>query len=403
MGSKFARLWTASTISNLGDGIVFAAFPLIVASITRDPIAVSVFAFSLRLPWLVLALPAGVVADRFDRRWLMIGADVSRVAILGLLGLVLVGGDPPLAALYAVGFLLGAAETVFDSSAEAFLPALVEPDRLNHANGQLVGARWVANSFVGPPLGALLFVVGTALPVFVDGLTFAIAAVLVLSIDGTYVADGSRAGSFRDDVREGITWLWRQRLLRTLALMAGFYNLVVFGMVAILVLFVQDEVGLGNVGYGLILSALGVGGFLGGFLADWYVERFGEGSALILTILIAATAATTMGFTSSALVVGAMIFLFGIATTLWNVVAISLRQELTPDPLRGRVAAASKMIAYGAEPIGALVGGLVAAWVGLRGPMLVAGAGLALMVMVVLPIVNETQVEAARARAGENP
>lgn len=403
MGSKFARLWTASTISNLGDGIVFAAFPLIVASITRDPIAVSVFAFSLRLPWLVLALPAGVVADRFDRRWLMIGADVSRVAILGLLGLVLVGGDPPLAALYAVGFLLGAAETVFDSSAEAFLPAIVEPDRLNHANGQLVGARWVANSFIGPPLGALLFVVGTALPVFVDGLTFAIAAVLVLSIDGTYVADGSRAGSFRDDVREGTTWLWRQRLLRTLALMAGFYNLVVFGMVAILVLFVQDEVGLGNVGYGLILSALGVGGFLGGFLADWYVERFGEASALILTVLMAATAATTMGFTSSALVVGAMIFLFGIATTLWNVVAISLRQELTPDPLRGRVAAASKMIAYGAEPIGALVGGLVAAWVGLRGPMLVAGAGLALMVMVVLPIVNETQVEAARARAGKNP
>ncbi len=155
MGSKFARLWTASTISNLGDGIVFAAFPLIVASITRDPIAVSVFAFSLRLPWLVLALPAGVVADRFDRRWLMIGADVSRVAILGLLGLVLVGGDPPLAALYAVGVLLGAAETVFDSSAEAFPPAIVEPDRLNHANGQLVGAWWVANSFA-EPIGALV-------------------------------------------------------------------------------------------------------------------------------------------------------------------------------------------------------------------------------------------------------
>jgi predicted MFS family arabinose efflux permease len=160
--------------------------------------------------------------------------------------------------------------------------------------------------------------------------------------------------------------------------------------------------GLGNVGYGVILSALGAGGFLGGFLADWYVERFGEASALILTVLMAATAATTMGFTSSAVVVGGMIFLFGIATTLWNVVAISLRQELTPDPLRGRVAAASKMIAYGAEPIGALVGGLVAAWVGLRGPMLVAGAGLALMVMVVLPIVNETQVEAARAGAGKN-
>lgn len=399
MGSKFSRLWTASTVSNLGDGIVFAAFPLIVAGITRDPLAVAIFAFSLRLPWLLLALPAGVIADRVDRRWLMISADVIRGSLLGILGLLLVGGDPPLAILYLVGFLLGAAETVFDSSAEAFLPAIVEPDQLNRANGQLVSARWVTNSFIGPPLGALLFVVGTALPVFVDALTFGFAALLVIGIEGRYAPETSTAGNFKEEVKEGLTWLWRHRVLRTLALMAGFYNLLVFGMVAILVLFAQDEVGVGDLGYGVILSALGVGGFLGGILANWYVKRSGEASALILTILLAASAATTMGFTSDPFVMGAMIFVFGIATTLWNVVAITLRQELTPDPLRGRVAAASKMIAFGAEPLGALAGGVLAAWLGLRAPLLFAGTGLALMVIVVLPVINESEIEAVRKKA----
>ena len=201
MDSRFTRLWTASTISNLGDGVVFAAFPLIVASLTRDPIAVSVLAFSLRLPWLLFALPAGVVVDRNDRRRLMIGADVARAGALGLLAIALVSGEPSLLVLYVVGFLVGMAETIFDSAAEAFLPSIVDLEALNKANGRLVSARWVANSFVGPPLGALLFVAAAALPVAVDAITFLVAAVLVATIGGTFSADRAPStGSIRDDV-----------------------------------------------------------------------------------------------------------------------------------------------------------------------------------------------------------
>jgi MFS family permease len=400
MDSRFTRLWTASTISNLGDGIVFAAFPLIVASLTRDPIAVSVLAFSLRLPWLLFALPAGVVVDRNDRRRLMISADVARAGALGLLAIALVSGEPSLLLLYVVGFLVGMAETIFDSAAEAFLPSIVDRQALNRANGRLVSARWVANSFVGPPLGALLFVAATALPVAVDAITFLVAAVLVATIGGTFSADRAPStGSIRDDISDGVRWLWNHRLLRTTALMAGGYNLVVSGMVAILVLFAQDEVGLSDIGFGMVLAMLGVGGLLGGLVADRIEKRVGTANALILTVMTAATAATAMGFTSSALVLGASIFFFGIATTLWNVVAISLRQELTPDELRGRVAAAGKMVAYGAEPIGALIGGLTAAWIGLRAPILVAGAGLALMALFVLPIINQRTIDAAREAA----
>jgi len=400
MDSRFTRLWTASTISNLGDGVVFAAFPLIVASLTRDPIAVSVLAFSLRLPWLLFALPAGVIVDRNDRRRLMIGADFVRAAALGLLAIALAGGDPSLLVLYLVGFLAGMAETIFDSAAEAFLPAIVETATLSKANGRLVSARWLANSLIGPPLGALLFVAATWLPVGADAITFLVAAILVLTIGGTFSADRAPAtGSMRQDIAEGVRWLWNHRLLRTTALMAGGYNLVVSGMVAILVLFAQDEVGLSDVGFGLVLATLGVGGVLGGVMANRIEERVGTANALILSVVTAATAATSMGFTSSALVLGTSIFAFGIATTLWNVVAISLRQELTPDELRGRVAAAGRMVAFGAEPIGALVGGLVAAWIGLRAPILVAGAGLALMALLVLPLVNERTIEAARATA----
>jgi MFS family permease len=397
MDSRFTRLWTASTISNLGDGVVFAAFPLIVASLTRDPIAVSVLAFSLRLPWLLFALPAGVIVDRNDRRRLMISADLVRAAALGLLAIALAAGEPALWVLYVVGFGVGTAETIFDSSAEAFLPAIIEEQALSKANGRLVSARWVANSFVGPPLGALLFVWATSLPVAVDAATFLVAAILVATIGGQFSADRApSAGTMRADISQGVRWLWNHRLLRTTALMAGGYNLVVSGMVAILVLFVQDEVGLSDLGFGIVLAALGVGGLIGGLIADRIETRVGTANALILTVMTAATAATAMGFTSSALVLGASIFFFGIATTLWNVVAISLRQTLTPDELRGRAASAGKMIAFGAEPIGALIGGLVAASIGLRAPILVAGAGLALMALFVLPIINERTIEAAR-------
>lgn len=397
MDSRFTRLWTASTISNLGDGIVFAAFPLIVASLTRDPIAVSVLAFSLRLPWLLFALPAGVIVDRRNRRKLMVGADLVRATALGLLALALAAGDPALVVLYLVGFLVGMAETIFDSSAEAFLPSIVDPSDLSKANGRLVSARWVANSFIGPPLGALLFLGAAALPVAVDAATFLVAAGLVVTIRGSFTADQApTTNTMREDISEGVRWLWNHQLLRSTALMAGGYNLVVSGMVAILVLFAQDEVGLSDLGFGLVLAALGVGGLLGGLLAPKLEAALGTASALIITVLLAATAATTMGFTTSPAVMAGSIFFFGIATTLWNVVAISLRQELTPDEMRGRAAAAGKMIAFGAEPIGALVGGLVAAWIGLRAPILIAGAFLALMTLAALPSVNEHTIEDAR-------
>jgi len=196
-----------------------------------------------------------------------------------------------------------------------------------------------------------------------------------------------------------VRWLWNHRLLRTTALMAGGYNLVVSGMVAILVLFAQDEVGLSDLGFGLVLAALGVGGLLGGLVAGRIEEAVGTANTLILGVVTAATAATTMGFTSNALVLGGSILAFGVTTTLWNVVAISLRQELTPDELRGRAASAGKMVAFGAEPIGALLGGFVAAWIGLRAPILVAGAGLALMALAALPVINEGAIDAARAEA----
>jgi MFS family permease len=400
MDSRFTRLWTASTISNLGDGVVFAAFPLIVASLTRDPIAVSVMAFSLRLPWLLFALPAGVIVDRRDRRRLMMGADVVRAAALGMLAVALAVGNPSLVVLYLVGFLVGMAETIFDSAAEAFLPAIVHKPTLSKANGRLVSARWLANSFIGPPLGAILFVVATSLPVAADAATFLVAAVLVFTIRGSYTPERASApNTVRHDIREGLRWLWNHRLLRATALMAGGYNLVVSGMVAILVLFAQDEVTLSDLGFGIVLAALGVGGFLGGLIAARLEEALGTARALIIAVITSATAATTMGFTSNALVMGGSIFAFGVATTLWNVIAISLRQSLTPDELRGRVASAGKMIAFGAEPIGALLGGLVAAQIGLRGPILVAGAALALMALAAVPVVTDEAVRLARAAA----
>ncbi|MFV1972050.1 MAG: MFS transporter, partial [Acidimicrobiia bacterium] len=179
LGPRFTKLWAAAGISNLGDGIMMVAFPLVVASITRDPLLVAGATVANRIPWLLFALPSGALVDRLDRKRVMVVTDGFRAVVVSLLGLMLLAGDVGLPVIYAIGFLLGLAETFFDTSSEAILPALVPSDLLPSANGRLQATEWIGNAFVGPPFGAFLFAVTAGLPFLVDGGTFVVAALLV--------------------------------------------------------------------------------------------------------------------------------------------------------------------------------------------------------------------------------
>ena len=390
--SGFTKLWAAAGVSNLGDGVMGVAFPLLVASITRDPLLVAGATVANRIPWFLFALVSGALVDRMDRKRVMVVTDSVRFLLVGLLGVLLLAGDVGLPIIYAVAFGLGTAETFFDTSAEAIIPALVEPDRLESANGRLQATEWAANSFLGPPLGAALFVAGAGLPFIFDSISFLVAALLIATIGGTYRAQRTVEQTLGAEIGEGLHWLWGHTVLRTLSLMAGVTNLVAFGVIAIFVLFIQDIIGLGDFGYGVILSVMGVGGLLGALVSAKLVERLGQGTALISSVSMLAILAVAMGSTSSSVVVAVIGAMFGLAITMWNVVAISLRQRLTPDELRGRVASVARLLAWGTQPLGALLGGLVAGSFGLRAPFFVAAAVWVAMLLSTLGIINNRRI-----------
>ena len=396
LGSRFDKLSLAAGISNLGDGVMGAAFPLLVASLTRDPLLVAGATLAGRLPWFLFALISGALVDRMDRRRVMIFTDALRAVAVGSLAWGLGTGDVGIGIVYVVAFGLGVAETFFDTSAEAFTPRLVEPEQLAAANGRLQGLEWVGGSFVGPPIGAVLFAVTASLPFLIDAGSFAVAALFVAFIPGVFRSDRSTSTTIRSDIALGLRWLWGQRVVRTLALMAGTTNMFIFGIISIFVLFAQDILGVPDASYGILLAALGVGGLLGALLAPRMVARIGSGNTLRVAVSVQALAVAVLGTTSNEWLAGVLMAIFGFLTTSWNVVSVSLRQGLTPDALRGRVAGASRLLAWGTQPIGALAGGGVAAASGLRAPFFLAAGAFIVMLALTWRVISNESIESAR-------
>lgn len=433
LGANYWRLWSASVVSNTGDGISAVALPLLAESLTRDPLLFAGVAVAQRLPWLLFALQAGAIADRMDRRRLMWTSNAVRCVLMAALGVAVLGDVDSIWLLYAVSLALGVAETLFDNASQAILPAIVtDPDGLERANGRLFAGEIVTNQFVGPPLGGFLFGIAAAVPILVDAGTFAISAGLILAMTGSFVTrrrsavdapDADAAGDaavaptpgagtgtttsaprtrMRDEIREGLTWLWQHRLLRTLAVLLGVLNGTAMMAFAIFPLYAIGEdsvLGLGPVGFSLLLTSGAVGSVAGSLGAERFVARFGRGPTLWVTLASGVAVPLSIGLTSSIAVVVAANIVFGFTSVVWNVVTVSLRQTIIPDDLLGRVNSVYRFLGWGMMPLGSLLGGAVAAVGGIRAPFLLA-AGLSLLAMLpVTRIITSREIDAARAGA----
>lgn len=395
LGSDFGKLTWAAGISNIGDGVMGAAFPLLVASLTRDPVLVAGAAVAGRLPWFLFALISGALADRMDRKRVLIITDLMRAVGVGLLALGVWTGEVGLVAVYLVAFGLGIAETFFDTSAEAFIPRLVADEHLPSANGRLQAVEWVGGAFAGPPLGALLFATAASLPFLVDAVSFALAALMIALIPGPHRSTRTVQGTLWADIKAGLGWLWRQRLLRALVLMAGVINLVTLGITSIFVLYAQDILGVVDIGYGILLSAIGVGGLIGALVSPWIVRTIGPGNTLRYVVTSSAVLTGIFPFLGDLWAAGVIMLLFGLTANGWNVVSVSLRQKLTPDELRARVAGAARLLAFGTQPAGALLGGALGATLGLRSPFWAAAAVFTVMLVVTWQITSNQTIRAA--------
>jgi MFS family permease len=240
LGLPFWQLWSASTLSNLADGLVKIALPLVAVTLTDSPGLVAGVTLAVTLPWLVFALPAGALADRVDRRIAMVAANVARAAAVAVLAVTVALGlesSAAMWALYAVALLLGTAETVYDTCAQSILPQVVPRDRLPRANGRLIAAELTANEFVGPPLGGLLVAAGIAVAFATPAALWAAAVGALLLLRGGFAVPRAEPTTLRADVAEGLRYLWRHRLLRTLAAMTGLFNFATNATFAVFVLY----------------------------------------------------------------------------------------------------------------------------------------------------------------------
>ncbi len=399
LGPEYRKLWTASTVSNLGDGVTLVAGPLLAASLTRDPVLVAGLAFAQRLPWLLFSLISGALVDRLDRRRLMVAVDAFRTVLLGFLGLAVLSNFVSIPLLYVVFFLMGTAETLFDTASVSILPAVVPRESLEKANGRLFGAQIVSNEFAAPPLGGFLFAVAASVPFFLDAGSFAAAAVLVLFMRGKFRVDrpeGTPPTTLRAEISEGLRWLWGNRLLRTLAISLGIMNLTSTATISIFVLFAQERLGLGSVGYGVLLTSGAVGGVAGSLAAERFVGWLGAGTTMRLGLIIEAASAGVIALSREPLVVGAMFVLFGFHAIVWNVVTISLRQQIIPERLLGRVNSAYRLLGLGGMSAGALLGGVLARGFGLTAPFWFASLSVAVLALIVWPALNDETIDAAR-------
>jgi MFS family permease len=383
LGRSFRWLLVSSWVTNLGDGIALAAGPLLVASQTHDPLTVAMAAFLLRLPWLLLGLYAGVVADRFNRRLIVIATGLVRLAILLLLVTSIVTHRVDIAVVLAALFLFGVVETFGDTTTATLLPMLVDKPDLGIANSRALTGVVVWNQMAGPPVGAVLFAAGMALP-FVGQSVCVLAGVLLIArIRLPEPAAGRQRARVREDIREGWRWLWAHPAVRTLAITIFTFNVTFGAAWSVLVLYARERLGLGALGFGLITTAMAAGGLLGGACYGWLERHLHLGVIMRGGLIIETLTHLALALTRWAWFALIVFMIFGAHALIWGTTSTSVRQRAVPTEFQGRVGSVYLSGVIGGIVIGSVLGGLVASAWGVTAPFWFAFAGSAIMLAVI--------------------
>jgi MFS family permease len=433
LGASYWKLWSATAISNLGDGVSMVAYPWLASAITRSPILIALAAVASRLPWLIFTLPAGVITDRFDRKKIIVAMDAARgfltvfVAVMvylkadtlpklnELTNITDLATNWPLYIVaITASFLFGCAEVLRDNTAQTFMPSVVKEEQLEKANGQMWSAESLTNSFIGPPLGSFLIAIAVFVPFFFDAASFFVAVALLSTITTitkpiTIVesAKPKVKPNFRAEIKEGFDWLWSHELLRPMAIILGSMNGISSLGGAAFILFAQEILHTSVLEFAILGTSGAIGGIIGGIYGPKIAKKIGSGPSLFLTLLIMPIFEIAIGFVSSWEVVWLLSGITTIFAVLWNVITVSLRQSIIPTHLLGRVNSVYRFFAWGTIPIGLLIGGGLITlmehftsreWA-LRTPYFVTGALGFIILAFAAPRLTTAKIEAARAQS----
>lgn len=381
LGTSFRWLVLSSWVSNIGDGLMLAAGPLLVASQTREPVLVAGAAVAQQLPWLLFGLVAGALADRLDRRVLVIAMNALRAALLAALCVVIYTGHVNVWLVMLALFLHGTAEVFADTTSGTLTPMLVDKADLGIANARIMAGFLTANQLVGPAVGAALFAVGMAMPFTVQAICVAFAVLLISRIATPKGAVREHIDTHvRQHIVEGVRWLASNGPVRALALVIVAFNVTWAAPWSVLVLWTQERVGIDEVGFGLLTTASALGGLLGTF-AYGRIEKRVPLARLMRTVLLCEVAFhLAMAVTTSPYAAYPLMFFFGAYAFVWGTLANSVRQRAVPTEFQGRVGSVYMLCVMGGMLIGSLLGGLIARQWGMTAPWWFAfvGSGLTL-------------------------
>lgn len=372
LSGRFWRMCSAVGISSVGDGLFQIALPLLALQYTRSAVAISVVLIAGRAPALLVGLPTGALADRLNRRPLIVAIEVIRFAALGLFGLALAFGHGSLPAIYLTAFVMGGLNVAFDVVCGASLPSIVRPEQLVRANAHLLNAENTSENLIGQALGGAALAAGRAVPFLGDAATFVASAALLSGAVPDNDARTSESTAWHD-LLEGLRWFVKQPVLLLMTAVVAtfaFCQSMVFGVLA---LYGKEELHLSSTAYGLMLALSSAGLVLGAMLAPRLHDRVGSVPTLIAAGVLAAASYPVLAVTHSVFVATAALLVETAMVIMGQTASRSLRQLLTPAEMQGRAASAFGCTITACPLVGALLGGVLVSLQGLRGAFLTAG------------------------------
>lgn len=380
LGRSFRWLFGSVLASNLGDGILVAAGPLLVASQTRDPFVVASAFFLQKLPWLLFGVVAGALVDRLDRRLVIVTVDLLRALVLLVLVAFLVSGTVTVAVVLVTLFLLGTAETFADIVSATLVVGMVERSDLGVGNARLHAGFILSNQFAGPPLGAFLFAVGWSLPFGTAIACSLLSATLVARISLRPQAPRDPDRSMRAEIAEGMRWLWQHPAVRTLAITIVLFNVTFGAAWGVLVLYSQERLGMSEAGFGLLMTSAAVGGLLGTSAYGWLERTVGLADLMRIGLVLETLTHLGLALTTSQYVAMAVLLVFGAHAFVWHTTVQTVRQRSVPYELQGRVGSVYMIGSFTGLLVGSPLGGVLARQWGLTAPFWFGFAGSALLV-----------------------
>lgn len=386
LGHEFRTLLAASWITNAGDGLALAASPLLVASQTHDPFLVALAPMLQQLPWLLFGLYAGAVADRVDRRLLLVGANLARAFFLSVLLVFLVTGHVNVAVVLAAALVLGTAEVFVDTTTSTLTPMLVAKPDLGIANSRVFAGFLTVNQLAGPPVGAALFALGMAWPFAGQLVCVLLGAMLVsrlrLPVHGKERHERTHV---RADIAEGLRWLWHSPPVRTLALVIVTFNVTFGAALGVLVLYSTEHLDMGAVGFGLLTTASAIGGLIGTTAYGWLERHVPLGTLMKTCLLLEVFFHLALALATEPWQAIVTLFGFGCYAFVWGTLSMSVRQRAVPQELQGRVASVYLVGVFGGIVAGNLLGGLIAREWGITGPYWFGFVGTGVFLALIWP------------------